>query len=64
MRKLYIEAQYVLQLVDPDDNDIIVYEVPMPAGVNSVMLPSWIAGDYVIQLLWNGWRFWGYIELE
>jgi hypothetical protein len=55
---------YVLQLVDPEDEDIIVYEVLIPANVNSIVLPSSLIGEYVIQLLWTDWRFWGYIELE
>lgn len=55
---------YVLQLVDPDDEDTVLYEVLMPAGVNSAILPSSLVGEYVIQLLWGNWRFWGNIELE
>ena len=55
---------YVLQIVDPDDEDIIVYQVLVPFGVNSVVLPSYLSGEYVIQLLWGNWRFWGYIELK
>ena len=55
---------YVLQVVDPDDEENVIYEVLMPAGVNSVVLPSSLVGEYVIQLLWGDWRFWGYIELE
>lgn len=55
---------YVLQLVDPEDEDNVVYEVLIPAGVNTVILPSYLSGEYVIQLLWDVWRFWGYIELE
>lgn len=55
---------YVLQVVDPDDETNVVYEILVPAGVNSVVLPSWLVGEYVIQLLWSDWRFWGYIELE
>ena len=55
---------YVLQVVDPDDEENVIYEVLMPTGVNSVVLPSSLVGEYVIQLLWGNWRFWGYIELE
>ena len=64
---LYISnghPDYVLQLVDPEDEDNVVYEVLIPANVNSVVLPSSLVGEYVIQLLWGEWRFWGYIELE
>lgn len=55
---------YVLQLVDPDDEDIVVYQVLVPSNVNSIVLPSTLSGTYIIQLLWSDWRFWGYIELE
>ncbi len=55
---------YVLQLIDPDDEENVIYEVLMPAGVNSLVLPSSLVGEFVIQLLWTDWRFWGYIELE
>ena len=55
---------YVLQLVDPDDETNVVYEISMPAGVNSVILPSSLNGEFIIQLIWGDWRFWGYIELE
>lgn len=55
---------YILQLVDPEDEDIIIYQVLIPANVNSVVLPSSLVGEYMIQLLWTDWRFWGYIELE
>lgn len=55
---------YVLQLVDSVDEKNVIYEVWMPAGVNSVVLPSLLVGEYVIQLLWTDWRFGGYIELE
>ena len=55
---------YVLQVVDPDDEENVIYEVLMPAGVNSVVLPSSLVGEYMVQLLWGNWRFWGYIELE
>lgn len=55
---------YVLQLVDPEDEDIVIYQVLIPANVNCVVLPSSLVGEYVIQFLWTDWRFWGYIELE
>ena len=55
---------YVLQVVDPDDEENVIYEVLMPVGVNSVVLPSSLVGEYGIQMLWGNWRFWGYIELE
>lgn len=64
---LYISGDhpdYVLQLVDPDDEEIVIYQVLVPSTVNSIVLPSTLSGTYIIQLLWSDWRFWGYIELE
>lgn len=54
---------YVLQLVDPDDETVVYYETSLPAGTNSVVLPSVYSGDYIIQLIWGNWRIWGYIHL-
>ena len=54
---------YVLQLVAPDDETVVYYETSLPAGTNSVVLPSVYSGDYIIQLLWGNWRIWGYIHL-
>lgn len=54
---------YVLQLVDPDDETIVYYETLLPAGTNTVVLPSVYSGEYIIQLLWGNWRIWGYIHL-
>ena len=54
---------YVLQLVDANDETTVVYEISMPAGTNNTVLPSIYSGQYIIQLLWNDWRFWGFIEL-
>lgn len=54
---------YVLQLVDPDDETVVYYQTSLPAGTNSVVLPSVYSGNYIIQLLWGNWRIWGYIHL-
>lgn len=64
---LYISddhPDYVLQLVDPDDEEIVIYQVLVPSTVSSIVLPSTLSGTYIIQLLWSDWRFWGYVELE
>ena len=55
---------YVLQLVDPDDETIVYYETDLPEGVNSVILPSTLSGTYEIRLIWGNWYFYGTIELE
>ena len=54
---------YVLQLVDPDDETVVYYQTSLPAGTNSVVLPSSYSGDYINQLLYGNWRIWGYIHL-
>ena len=54
---------YVLQLVDPDDETVVYYETLLPAGTNTIVLPSVYSGEYIIQLLWGNWRIWGYINL-
>ena len=55
---------YLLQLVSiVDDEEVVVYETLMPAGINSVVLPVSDTGEYVIKLIWSNWCFWGYINL-
>ena len=55
---------YLLQLVSiVDDEEVVVYETLMPAGINSVVLPASYTGEYVIKLVWGNWCFWGYINL-
>lgn len=61
---LYIESghpDYTLQLVD--EEDVVVYEVFVDADTNVVLLPSTLVGEYRLNLLWDEWCFWGYIEL-
>ena len=63
---LYIIGEhpdYVLRLADVDDESIVVYQTIVPANVNSVVLPSYLSGDYQIQLLWDGWMLYGWITL-
>ena len=58
-----VHPDYVFQLVDIDDEDNVVYEVPMASGVNSIVIPSAYVGNYRVQLIWGNWCFWGYICL-
>lgn len=61
---LYIggaQRDYTLQLVDEDGD--VVYEVFLPAGTTSFLLPTCYAGAYRLNLLWSDWCFWGYVEL-
>ena len=54
---------YVLQLVDINDGETVIFETFVPAGVNSVVLPSSLEGTFKIQLIYNCWCFWGYIMI-
>jgi hypothetical protein len=54
---------YVVRLVDVDDEDIVVYQTVMPSETNSIVLPSTLSGVYQIQLLWGDWMFYGWINL-
>ena len=54
---------YVLQLVDPDDETIVYYETDFLSGVNSIVLPFILTGSYEVRLLWGNWYFFGIINL-
>ena len=54
---------YVLQLVDVNDGETVLFETFVPAGVNSVVLPSSLEGTFKIQLIYNCWCFWGYVMI-
>ena len=54
---------YVLQLVDANDGETVLFETFVPESVNSVVLPSTFEGEYRIQLIWGNWCFWGYVTL-
>lgn len=53
---------YVLQIVDPDDETIVYYETDFLSGVNSIVLPSTLSGTYEIRLLWGDWYFYSIIN--
>ena len=52
---------YVLRLVDENDN--VVYSTVIPTGVTSLVLPSYLSGDYEIQISQGNIYFYGYINL-
>lgn len=54
---------YVLQLVDVNDGETVLFETFVPAGINSVVLPSSLEGTFKIQLIYNCWCFWGYVMI-
>ena len=54
---------YVLQLVDLDDETVIYYETDFLSEANSIVLPSTLIGTYEVRLLWGNWYFYGIINL-
>ena len=51
----------VLRIVD--ENDHVCYSVVIPTGATSLMLPSYLQGNYEIQIVSGIYYFYGYIEL-
>ena len=54
---------YTLRLLD--ENDFVVYSIVIPTGMTNLVLPSYLAGEYELQLHPNGcnYYFYGYIVL-
>ncbi len=46
-----------------DENDIVVYSTVIPTGTTSLMLPSYLSGEYEIQIIRGNIYFYGYIIL-
>lgn len=62
IRFLEIHPYYTLCIVDEDDE--VVYSVAVWSFTTSVVLPSWLSGDYEIQLRPDdNYYLYGYIEL-
>lgn len=62
--ELYFETPCdgcVLRIVD--ENDHVCYSVVIPTGATSLMLPSYLQGNYEIQIVSGIYYFYGYIEL-
>ena len=51
----------VLRLID--ENDVVVYSTVIPTGATSLVLPSYLSGDYEIQIVRGNFYFYGYISL-
>ena len=51
----------VLRLVDENDN--MVYSTVIPIGTTNLILPSYLSGNYEIQILRGVLCFYGYINL-
>ena len=54
-------ADYVLRIVD--STNTVVYSIPVSSSQTQVWLPTYLVGIYRIELLCNGWVFYGYITL-
>ena len=52
---------YVLNIKDEDGN--VVYSTVVTSSQTTVVLPSALSGDYVIELVMGNWLFTGYIIL-
>lgn len=46
-----------------DANDDVVYSIVIPAGTTSLVLPSFLSGTYELQIVRDGWLFYGDITL-
>lgn len=51
----------VLRLID--ENDVVAYSTVIPTGATSLVLPSYLSGDYEIQIVRGVFCFYGYINL-
>ena len=51
----------VLRLID--ENDVVVYSTVIPTGATSLVLPSYLSGEYEIQIVQGNIYFYGYIVL-
>ena len=52
---------YTLELVDANDN--VVYSTVIPTGTTSLVLPSYLSGEYKLQIIQGNIYFYGYINL-
>lgn len=46
-----------------DENDTVVYSTVIPTGTTSLVLPSYLSGEFEIQIIQGTLCFWGYIYL-
>ncbi len=53
--------EYVLYIKDEDD--AVVYSTVVSTTVTEVVLPSYLSGDYEIDLVMGDWMFTGWINL-
>ena len=53
--------EYVLNIKDENNN--VVYTTTVYSTQTQVILPSWLSGDYQIELVMGYWHFTGWINL-
>ena len=46
-----------------DENNNVVYTTVIPVGTTTLVLPSYLFGEYKIEIIQGIYCFWGYIEL-
>ena len=46
-----------------DENDNVVYTTMIPVGTTTLVLPSYLSGEYKIEIIQGIYCFWGYVEL-
>ena len=51
---------YTLRLLDEDG--VVVYSIVIPTDTTSLVLPSWLSGEYEIQIIQGSFCFHGYIN--
>lgn len=56
-------SSYVLQIIDPNVNEDILYTDLIPENVAYWQLPLIDSGEYIIQFIKGNYCFWGYIYL-
>ena len=54
--------EYILYIKDEDD--AVVYSTVVSTTVTEVVLPSYLSGDYEIDLIMGDWLFTGWINLN
>ena len=46
-----------------DEDGFVVYSTVIPMGTTNLVLPSWLSGEYEIQIIQGYWLFTGFISL-
>ncbi len=52
---------YTLQLIN--DESEVEYSIIIPTGANTLSLPIYLTGEYIIEITRGNFCFWGYISL-